>query len=79
MYGLTVKYGKPICVALYSLGCWYAAKGKPIPVLVLLAMHVSEFFLVASKVAKEKGIDMLCAFANCVCFGFTWWLPIKKG
>ena len=39
--------GKAICVLLYSIGAFCAAKKKPLP--------------------------------NCLAFGFTWWLPIKKG
>ena len=78
MYELTKKIGKPICVLLYAFFAYLAAKKKPTMLLTLLMMHLSEYFTVAGKLAKEKGIDQLTAFANCLSFGFTWWLPIKK-
>lgn len=79
MMKMTKNFGKPICVALYALGAYYLAKGKPVPFLVLFMMHLTEYFTVARKLAAEKGIQQLAALANCLSFGFTWWLPIKKG
>lgn len=78
MYELTKAFGKPICVALYSAFSYFAAKKKPMMLWLLLAMHFSEYFIVAKKLAAEKDISQLTAFANCLSFGFTWWLPIKK-
>jgi len=79
MYEMTVKFGKPVCVALYSLGSYLLAKRKPFALLLLMAMHISEYFIVARKLAKEKELCQIYTFVNCLCFGFTWWLPIKKG
>ena len=73
------KFGKPICVLLYAVGAFFAAKKKPLPLILLVLTHIGEYFGVARKLADEKGIDQLEAAANCVCFGFTWWLPLKKG
>ncbi len=78
MYGLTKKYGKGICVVLYSVGAYYAAKKQPIPLIVLAAMHLTEFFTIANKVGKANGRSLAESFFNCLCFGFTWWLPVKK-
>ena len=78
MYGLTKKYGKGICVVLYSVGAYYAAKKQPIPLIVLATMHLTEFFTIANKVGKENGRSLAESFFNCLCFGFTWWLPVKK-
>lgn len=79
MLDLTNKFGKPICVALYAAGSYLAAKKKPVFLLALMACHLSEYFLVAMKLGKEKDFCPIYTFVNCLCFGFTWWLPIKKG
>ena len=76
---LTKMFGKPICVALYAGFAALAAKKNPIPLLVLFAMHLSEYFLVGRKVAAQKGLTVLEGIAQCLAFGFTWWLPLKKG
>ena len=78
MYGITKKYGKAICVVLYSVCAYYAAKKQPIPLIVLAAMHLTEFFTKANKIGTENGHGVVETFCNCLCFGFTWWLPIKK-
>ena len=76
---LTKMFGKPICVALYAGVAALAAKKKPIPLIVLFAMHLSEYFLVGRKVAAQKGLTVFEGIAQCLAFGFTWWLPLKKG
>lgn len=74
----TEKFGKPVCVVLYAVFAALAAKGIWIPLAALAVMHLSEFFIAAVKVARENEIDLFTAFVNCLAFGFTWWLPIKK-
>ena len=76
---LTKKYGKPICVALYAAFTALAAKKKPIPLFVLFFMHAAEYIFIGRKVAVEKGLSALEGLAQCLSFGFTWWLPLKKG
>ena len=76
---MTEKYGKAICVGLYSVFAFMAAKKKPLPFLILLASHAAEYQIMGKKVAEDNGIDTTEALVNCLCFGFTWWLPIKKG
>lgn len=78
MYTMTKKYGKAICVALYGVCAYYAAKEKPIPLAVLAGMHLTEFFTKAKKIGAENGHGVFESFFNCLCFGFTWWLPIQK-
>lgn len=46
---------------------------------ILLAAHTAEYFTRGRKIAEEKGISQVSAFANCLAFGFTWWLPVSKG
>ena len=71
------KFGKAVCVLLYGLFAFLAAKKKPIPLLLLIAAHIAEYFLIGRKVAEENGIPQAEAAANCLAFGFTWWKPVK--
>ena len=75
---LTKKFGKPICVLLYGAFGWLAGKKKPLPLLILLAMHAAEYVLVGRKAAEDEGLSRAEGLAQCLAFGFTWWLPIKK-
>ena len=75
---LTKKIGKPVCVALYAAFAALAAKKMPVPLIILFLMHASEYVLVGRKVAEENGISVPEGLAQCLAFGFTWWLPIKK-
>ena len=75
---ITRLIGKPVCVALYAAFAALAAKKKPLPLIILFALHLFETLTVGRKVAKEHGIGALEWIVNCLCFGFTWWLPIKK-
>ena len=76
---LTKQFGKPVCVALYAAFAALAAKKKPVPLLVLFGLHTFEYFYVGRKVAEEQGLPAAEGLAKCLAFGFTWWLPIKKG
>lgn len=73
----TRAFGKPICVILYALFAYLAAKITVIPLAALVALHLSEYFIFAIKVAKSCGINQFTAFVNCLAFGFTWWIPVK--
>ncbi|MBQ9686176.1 MAG: hypothetical protein IJV41_06480 [Oscillospiraceae bacterium] len=75
---LTKRFGKPVCVALYAVFSALAARKKPLPLLILFVMHLTEYVLVGRKVAAEHGIGQAEAAAQCLSFGFTWWLPIKR-
>ena len=74
---LTKQYGKPICVALYAATAAMAARRRPGPFLTLLGMHAAEYYLVGKKLAEERGLSKGEGLAQCLSFGFTWWLPIK--
>ncbi len=76
---LTKQFGKPICVLLYALFALLAGRKKPLPLLGLLGLHTAEYFLVGRKVAEEQGLTKAEGLAKCLSFGFTWWLPLKKG
>lgn len=74
----TKQFGKPVCVLLYGIFGLLAGKKKPLPLLILLGLHTGEYFLKGRKIAAEKGVGPLEAFFQCLAFGFTWWLPLKK-
>lgn len=78
MLDFSRKFGKVICVVLYAVFACFCVKGIWIPLAALALLHFSEYFIVAMKVARKKGISQFTAFANCLAFGFTWWLPIKE-
>ena len=67
------------CVGLYaaSIALWIL-KGNFILFAAILALHCSEYFIVAGKIAEKAGIAKGKAFLLCLAFGFTWWLPLKK-
>lgn len=75
---ITKKYGKPICTALYAGNAYLMAKKKYAPMAILVATHTAEYFIKGRKIAEENGIDQLTALANCLAFGFCWWLPLEK-
>ena len=79
MLYFTKKYGKTTCVLLYAVLAYFAGRRRPKPLLLLLAAHTAEYFLKVRKLAREYAIDQISAFFNCLCYGFTWWLPIEKG
>ena len=41
--------GKAICVLLYSIGAFCAAKKKPMPLLLLMGTHALEFLVIGWK------------------------------
>ena len=75
---LTKKFGKPVCVVLYAVFGYLAAKKKPLPLLILFGLHAGEYALIGRKVAAKHGLGILEGLCQCLVFGFTWWLPIKK-
>ena len=75
---LTRQYGKPICVGLYAVFAAMAMKKKPLPLLILIGLHAGEYALIGRKVAGDNGLTRAEGLAQCLSFGFTWWLPLKK-
>ena len=75
---LTRQFGKPICVVLYAVFAALAAKKKPIALIALFATHLVETLTIGRRVASEKGVGTAAWLVNCLAFGFTWWLPLKK-
>ena len=44
----------------------------------LLLLHTSEIAIVR-KIGREKNVSLLRVVVKTILFGFTWWLPLKKG
>ena len=63
--------GKAICVLLYSIGAFCAAKKKPMPLLLLMGTHALEFLVIGWKVAKDHDIPVSEALPNCLAFPLT--------
>ena len=76
---ITKQFGKPICVVLYAVFAAMAAKKKPLPLIILFLLHTMEYFTEGRQVAEENGLSFVEGLAKCLAFGFTWWLPLKKG
>jgi hypothetical protein len=72
-------------VVLWILSFWLSfllfpesTIGKAVFPLALFVLHLSEVPL-SSKIGKSKGISKLRVVLNTLLFGFTWWLPLKRG
>ena len=75
---LTRQFGKPVCVGLYAWFAALAARKKPLPLLILFLMHAMEYIFIGRRVAAKNGLSVPEGLAQCLSFGFTWWLPLKK-
>jgi len=73
-----------------ALGLWIAVfllgfllfpesrTGKAALPIALFILHLSEVPL-SLRIGKSKGISQQRVVINTLLFGFTWWLPIKRG
>ncbi len=77
-YKFTAGYGKQICVILYSVFSALLALKIWLPFVLLAALHVAEYVIKGYKVGKRSGDGIIPSFLNCLCFGFTWWLPLER-
>ncbi len=73
----TKQFGKPICAALYAVFAYLAVKKNPLPLLTLLLLHGFEYLHVGREIAEKKRIGKVAGLLLCLCFGFTWWLPLR--
>ncbi len=44
----------------------------------LVILHSAEL-LTSLKIGKEKGLSVRTVITKTLLYGFTWWVPIKKG
>ena len=47
------------------------------PLFTLLLLHGFEYLHVGREIAEKKGIGKAAGLLMCLCFGFTWWLPLR--
>ena len=74
------QLNRAICLALWGALIYVGVKLKKwLPLLILAALHTVEVFLKGIPTAKERGICAGKAALLTLIFGFTWWLPTKKG
>ena len=69
--------GQPLCVILYIGGIISAFNKKPVPLIALFSLHLTEYFVIGKKTGKENGVSPVKTLIKCLSFGFTWWLPLK--
>ena len=68
-----------ICIVLFIIGALLSLfKKKPGFILVLFFMHLFELLTVGLKTGKEYGKKLPETIACTLCFGFTWWKPLRK-
>ena len=67
------------CIALWA-GSTIIMIWKKIPwcALFLFLLHLWELLTVGLKTGREFGEKDSVSIASCLCFGFLWWLPLKR-
>lgn len=55
-----------------------SAAGKAILPVGLFLLHCGEL-PISSGIGRAKGLSMFHTFIHTAIFGFTWWVPLKKG
>ncbi|MBO4383577.1 MAG: hypothetical protein J5847_05750 [Clostridia bacterium] len=53
-------------------------KKNPFWLLLLFFTHLFELLTVGLKTGRKFGEKDPVSIASCICFGFLWWLPLKK-
>jgi hypothetical protein len=73
-------------IALFACSLWLGYYLFPEDCLLswsfflgLLALHIAEIPMTSLKIGKEKNIAVPVTIIKTLLFGFTWWLPLKKG
>lgn len=53
-------------------------KKNPFCVLFLFLLHLCELLVIGLKTGKEYGKKIPETIASTLCFGFLWWLPLRR-
>ncbi len=53
-------------------------KKNPFFALFLFLLHFCELILIGLKTGAEYGKKVSETIASCLCFGFLWWLPLRR-
>lgn len=72
-----------LILIFYALGAfvyWTSGLGHPVVILclVVLAVHIAEIPLAAAAL-RDKPVSLTKVALNTLLFGFTWWVPAKRG
>ena len=74
------QLNRAVCLGLWGYLFYIAAKKKnPTAPLILLGLHTSEYFTKGRAVGEAAGIDPVRTALLTLTYGFTWWVPTKKG
>jgi hypothetical protein len=76
MFGAIVLWGAVIWLGYILFP--HSAVGKAVPFILTLMLHVSEI-PISWKIGRAKGISRSRVIILTAIFGFTWWLPVKRG
>ena len=49
-----------------------------IMILILLLIHLFEL-PISLKIGTENGISKSVTVVKTICYGFTWWIPLRRG
>lgn len=53
-------------------------KKNPFMALFLFCLHFCELLVIGLKTGAEYGKKVSETVASCLCFGFLWWLPLRR-
>ena len=77
MIGAIVLYGLSLALGRYLF------PGDPLMSRIffigLVILHLVEIPAVSLKIGREKGLPTSLVVLKTLLYGFTWWLPLKKG
>ena len=57
----------------------WVALNFPYLFIILAALHIGEAVNIGPKVGTRHGYSTMSSVVLTLIFGFTWWLPVKKG
>lgn len=67
------------CIVLWIGSTVFMIKKKnPFAALFLFCLHFFELITIGFKTGKEFGKKAGETIASCLCFGFLWWLPLRR-
>lgn len=68
-----------MCIALWAGSTvLMIVKKNPFCVLFLFLLHLCELYTIGLKTGREYGKKDSVSVASCLCFGFLWWLPLRR-
>jgi hypothetical protein len=77
MIGSIVLYGLSIALGRYLFPDSYLF--SRIFFIGLLIVHILEIPAASLKIGRDKKIPVSMIIMKTILYGFTWWLPLKKG